>query len=229
MKQKKLHQKKQLLISDFFNDLFINGIDGVVIFFFITTGLMSAGMSNKHTVTIGIVVVITFALIMGISAYIARRAEKNHFLSLANVESLDAEDLKEKRLLENLGIGKRIQSLAQEEIEKDRVRWQNLIAKLEVNQSIKSNSPSLRSAVITGTVYILGGIIPIIPYYLATDGKSGLQYSSILSLFILFILGYFKSVSLKTPLITGAIASLFTGAFAGISGYLIAKLFIQII
>lgn len=229
MEQTNLHQKKQIFFSDFINDLFINGIDGVVIVFFIATGLMSAGLSNKIIVTTGSVVIILAALIMGISSYLARRAEKNQFFSLDNRDILDAEDIKEKRLLENLGIGKRIQSLAQEEIEKDRLLWRNLKTQLDGGQPVNIYEQAFRSAIITGASYIIGGIIPLIPYFFTTDIKTGLQYSSFLSLASLFILGFYKSSTLKTPLIGGAIASLFTGAVVGIAGYLIAKLFVHII
>ena len=226
MAQKEIHQKIQSVLSDFFNDLFINGIDGVIILFFITTGLMSAGISNRNISTIGIAVTLLVALIMSISTYIARRAEKKHFINLGNRDILDAEYLKEKRLLENLGIEKHVQSLAQEEIEKEHVLWQNLKTKLgEDLHSIREEHP-FRRAVITGASYISGGIIPLLPYFFISDVKTGLHYSSILSLPALFILGYFKSVILKTPLISGAITSLLTGALAGVGGYFLAKFFV---
>ncbi|MEO7316647.1 MAG: VIT1/CCC1 transporter family protein [Ginsengibacter sp.] len=229
MAQKELHQKNPSLLSYFFNELFINGIDGVVIVFFIATGLMSAGISNKNIIMTGISVVILAALIMGISAYISRKAEKNRFFSLANRDILNAQDLKEKKMLENLDIEKHTQELAQEEIEKDRALWQSLMTILDKDPGVNRYEHAFRSAAITGTAYILGGLIPLIPYLFEIESKTGLRYSSVLSLVTLFILGYFKSVSLKTPLIGGAIASLFKGALAGMGGYFIAKLFVQII
>ena len=229
MIQKKNHQKRQTFSSDFFNDLCINGNDGLIIIFFITTGLMSAGLSNIDIATIGMIAGILVVLVMTISAHLARRAEKKHFLSLDNQAILDAEDQQEKELLENLGIGKHIQSLAQEEIEKDRVLWRNLMAKLEEEKNVNKDVPALKRTLITGASFFIGCIIPVIPYILETDPKIALKYSGIFSLVTIFILGYFKSAALETPKITGAFASLFIGVFAGTGGYFIAKLFVQII
>jgi VIT1/CCC1 family predicted Fe2+/Mn2+ transporter len=229
MVQKKLVQKKQSSLSVILHDLFIKSMDGVVIVFFVSTGLISAGVSNKIIVTIGIGVSILAALIMGISAHLTGKEEKNHFSMLGDKGILDAEDLKEKKLLENLGLGKHIQSLAQQEIEKDRELWQNLWTKLNDEQSVDRNYFAFKGAGISFLSTIIGGMIPVIPYLFETDSRTALQVSSIFSLLTLFIFGYFKSVSLRTPLIGGAIGSLLKGALAGIGGYFIAKLFVQII
>lgn len=229
MAKKEFYRKIKSVSSDLFNDLFMNGIDGVIILFFTTTSLMSADFSNKNIITTGMVVLLFTALIMSISAYISHKAEKEHFLSLENKAVLDAEDMKERRLLENLGIGKHIQILAQQEIEKERELWHNLKIKLTENQTAKRNKNLFGSALITGLSYSVGGMIPLLPYFFSTDIKTGLYHSGLLSLITLFIFGYFKSSSLKTPQIGGAVASLLKGALAGMGGYFIAKLFIQII
>ncbi len=228
MIQKKLPQKKQSSLLVSLNDLFIKSIDGVVIAFFISTGLISASLSNKIIVIIGFGATILAALIMAISAYLAVKEEKNHFSKLGERVIMDAEDLKEKRLLESLGIGKHIQTIAQHEIEKDREIWQNLKTKLNDDQSIDRNDLALKSAGMSAISTIFGGMIPVIPYLFETNSRTALQVSSIFSLLSLFIFGYLKSVSLRAPLIGGAIGSLLKGALAGIGGYFIAKLFVQV-
>ena len=47
MEQSKLHQKEQVIATkNFLKDLFIKGIDAVVILFFVTTVITSAGASH---------------------------------------------------------------------------------------------------------------------------------------------------------------------------------------
>ena len=229
MVQRKLQQKRQSSFYVFLHDLFIKSMDGVVIVFFVSTGLMSANLPNKMIVILGTKVTILAAIIMAISAYLTGIEEKKHFSKLGDRDIMNAEDLKEKKLLENLGIGKHVQSLAQQEIEKDRELWQNLWTKLNDDQSVDRNNLGFNKAGISAISTIYGGMIPVIPYLFEKDSKSGLQSSIILSLITLFIFGYFKSVSLRTSLIGGAIGSLLKGVLAGMGGYLIAKLFVQII
>lgn len=229
MERSKLHQKERAVFAkDFFKDLFINGIDGVVILFFVTTGLTSAGVTQYILLVTAISVMILIALIMGVSAFIAAKEERNHFFTLVNPNLQEAEDLKEQRLLENLGIDIEVQSLAQEEIDKDRKHWQNLMIQLGDDQNLTDKIKPYRNGLITAVSYIFGGMIPIIAYFFTSNTNQALQVAGILSLTTLFIFGYFKSRYLETPLIGGAMASLFSGALAGITGYFIAKLFIQI-
>ena len=229
MKQSSLHQKKQPNLSDFLKDLSVRGIDGVVILFFVSTGLSSAGTSQYILLITAISVIILTALIMGISAFIATGQERTHFSLLENKDMQEAEDLKEQKLLKNLGINVEVQNLAQEEIDKDRKNWQNLVLQLNNEQNTSGDINPLRNVLITFASYIFGGIIPLAAYFFTQNTSVAFQYSGIISLTILFILGFLKSSYLKTPLIDGAMISLFTGALAGIAGYLIAKLFIHVI
>lgn len=226
MEQTNLHQKKNNF-RRIFKNLSIKSIDGVVILFFVTTGLTSAGASQHILLVTAIPVMVFISLILGVSAYITAKVEKKHFFGLGSSALQEAEDLKERKLLENLGISVEVQILAQEEIDKDRKHWQNLIMQLDDEQIMTDKINSIVNGLVTLLGYIFGGIIPITAYFFTSDTTIALKFTSIFSLTVLFILGYFKSFYLKTPLIGGAMASLFSGALAGIAGYFIAKLFTQ--
>ena len=216
-------------MREVFKTIFIKSIDGVIILFFVTTSLTSYGASQCVLLISAIPIMIFIALIMGISAVLATRAEQKHFFSSMNRDMQAEEDLKEKLLLENLGIGIEVQALAQEEIEKDRKNWQNLIVKLKDDENMTSTTNPFKNGLTTFFSYILGGTIPIAAYFFTENTFIALPYSSFLSLTVLFILGYFKSAYLKTPMIGGAMATLFSGLLAGIAGYFISKLFIQLL
>lgn len=229
MKESKLQKLKKGEEVNFWKNLFIKSIDGVTILFFITTCLTFSGASQNVLFMTSIPAIILIALIMGISAFIAAKEEKIHFFTLLNRDKQDAEDLKEKRLLENLGIGIGIQTLAQEEITKDRKNWLNLMMQLNNGQNMTSQINPLKNGVTTWLSYIIGGTIPLVAYFFTKNTNIAWQFASIISLTSLFVLGIFKSICLKSQVITGAMITLFSGAFAGIAGYFIAKLFIQVI
>ncbi|MEO6683964.1 MAG: VIT1/CCC1 transporter family protein [Ginsengibacter sp.] len=220
-----LQNKKNALFKNLYRALLINGTDGVIIVFFITTGLSSANASTNIILGTGIGAIILFALFMSASAYIAGKKEKKHFNLLLNKEFQDEEDLKEKRLLENLGIGIQIQKLAQEEIEKDRENWKNILVKLEYANSKTTTNSVFKNSALSGLSYIIGGIIPLTAYLFTTDIQTALQYSSIVSLTTLFVLGYFKSLILKQHLLGGAVYAVILGALAGLASFFIARHF----
>ena len=80
------------------------------------------------------------------------------------------------------------------------------------------------SALTIGAAYIVGGIIPLSPYFLTEHPKDGLMYSAIVTLVSLFIFGYFKSKLTGQPLFKGALKVMAIGAIAAAAAYGIAKL-----
>ena len=207
--------------------LFMKSIDGVILLFFLTTALSSAGASRNVILNFSIFMVFLIALIMGISSFISVRQERKLFYSLEDKEQQDVENLRELNLLKNLGIGREVQTLAQEEIEKERTQWNNLVNHLKNDQNLTTLSSPLKNGITTWFAFITGGIIPVMAYFFTDNPTIALKYAGIISLPVLFILGIFKSVYLKLPIIRGAMTALFSGAFAGIAGYFIARLFIQ--
>ena len=106
-----------------------------------------------------------------------------------NRDMVEAEDLKEQRLLENLGINVEVQNRAQQEIDKDRENWRNLMVQLNNGQNTSGDINPLRNSMITGVSYIFGGFIPLAAYFFILNTSVTFQYSGIISLTTLLILG----------------------------------------
>ena len=64
-----------------------------------------------------------------------------------------------------------------------------------------------KSAFNIGFSYIVGGMIPLSPYFFVSNGLDGLKISSVITLVCLFVFGYFKSKFTGVNKISGA----FTG------------------
>ena len=81
-----------------------------------------------------------------------------------------------------------------------------------------------KSAFNIGFSYIVGGIVPLIPYFIVDNTLKGLQYSAIITLICLFIFGYFKAKMTGINPITGGLKVMFVGAIAAGAAFGIAKL-----
>ena len=82
-----------------------------------------------------------------------------------------------------------------------------------------------KSALNIGISYIVGGIIPLSPYFFIADSKEALKISVIATLICLFIFGYFKAKYTGINKFSGAIRVTMIGAVAAAAAFGVAKLF----
>ena len=81
-----------------------------------------------------------------------------------------------------------------------------------------------QSAITIGLSYIVGGIIPLSPYFFIADSTQALYYSCGITMICLFVFGYFKSRVTGQPAIKGALKVLLIGALAAAAAFGMAKL-----
>ena len=88
----------------------------------------------------------------------------------------------------------------------------------------KPNANQARNSALTiGGSYIVGGIIPLLPYFFTKTPTQGLVYSAIFTLLSLFVFGYFKSKVTDQPPIIGALKVTIIGVLAAGAAYGIAR------
>jgi len=81
-----------------------------------------------------------------------------------------------------------------------------------------------KSAFNIGLSYIVGGLIPLSPYFFVHNGLTGLEISAVITLCCLFIFGYFKSRITGINPIGGAIRVMVIGALAAGFAFAVARL-----
>ena len=81
-----------------------------------------------------------------------------------------------------------------------------------------------KSALNIGVSYIVGGIIPLSPYFFISNSKEALKFSVIATLICLFVFGYFKSKITGVPILSGALKVMLIGALAASAAYGVAML-----
>jgi vacuolar iron transporter family protein len=81
-----------------------------------------------------------------------------------------------------------------------------------------------RSAFNIGLSYIVGGIVPLIGYFITPNPKEGLIVSSIMTVLFLLVFGYVKTKLTGNKPFYGAVKTVFIGVLAAGAAFLIAKL-----
>ena len=82
---------------------------------------------------------------------------------------------------------------------------------------------ALRSTMTIALAYIVGGLVPLSPYMLASGVHSAFLLSVAVTLHALFIFGFVKARYTGAPTLRGALQTLIIGALAGGAAYLIAR------
>lgn len=217
--------------SSFISDIVIGMSDGLTVPFALAAGVSSA-VSDTHIVTTaGLAELVAGAISMGLGGYLAGRTELEHYAAEKKNEYHEVATIPEKEKLEvrdifaGFGLSSQVQELATNEIIQDKDKWVDFMMQYELGLSEPDPKRATKSAANIGLSYVVGGIVPLLPYFFVATPIDGLKISAILTLCSLFIFGWFKSKATGQPLFSGAIRVMVIGAIAAAAAFLVAKTF----
>lgn len=224
------HIEEHLMSSDILRDIVIGMADGLTVPFALAAGLSGAVKDVNLIVIAGIAEIAAGSIAMGLGGYLAGKTEQDHYNSelrreYEEIERLPAVETEEVRVFfEGLGLSRDVQDRATAELVKDKDRWADFMMKHELGLEKPDPKRARKSAFNIGVSYIVGGFIPLSPYFFVEDGISGLKISAVVTLLCLFVFGYFKSKLTGTSPMQGAVKVAFIGAVAAGCAFAIAKL-----
>ncbi len=224
------HTEHHLQSSDLIRDVVIGMSDGLTVPFALAAGLSGAVDSTGLIVIAGLAEVAAGSIAMGLGGYLAGKTEIDHYNSELAREYQEVEDLPErekdevKQFFANLGLSEEIQDQAVSEMTKDKKKWVDFMMKYELGLDKPDLSRARKSAMNIGASYVVGGIIPLLPYFFTHDSTSALKISAVMTLLSLFVFGYFKSYITGVNPIGGAVRVMLIGAVAAACAFGIAKL-----
>ncbi len=225
------HNEEHVKSSEWIKDIVIGMSDGLTVPFALAAGLSGAVDSSVLVITAGIAEIAAGSIAMGLGGYLAGRAEIDHFDSEQKREYYEVENLRDKEIEEtreifaHMGLSAATVDAAVEELAMDKEKWVQFMMKYELDLESPDPKRARNSAFTIGISYIIGGIIPLSPYFFTDHPHDGLTYSVVVTLISLFIFGYFKSKLTGQPLFKGALKVMAIGAVAAAAAYGIAKLF----
>ncbi|MBY0482629.1 MAG: VIT1/CCC1 transporter family protein [Chitinophagaceae bacterium] len=225
------HVEQHLTSSETLTDIVIGMSDGLTVPFALAAGLSGAVNDNVHLIVVaGIAEIAAGSIAMGLGGYLSGKTEQEHYANelkreYDEIENLPLVEREEVRIFfEGLGLSSSVQEQAVEELIKDKHRWADFMMKHELGLEKPDPRRAGKSAFNIGASYVVGGLIPLSPYFFVSNGIEGLKISAIVTLVCLFIFGYFKSKLTGTPAFQGAIKVAVIGAIAAGCAFGIAKL-----
>jgi vacuolar iron transporter family protein len=224
------HHEEHLKSSDMLTDIVIGMSDGLTVPFALAAGLSGAVDSTHVIVIAGIAEVAAGSIAMGLGGYLAGKTEQDHYSSELKREYEEVEtkrdiEIKEvKEVFADWGLSETIQNQATEEIIKDKNKWVQFMMKHELHLDEPDPKRATKSAFNIGMSYVVGGLVPLSPYFFISNSIEALKISVVVTLICLFIFGYFKSKITGIAPIKGGLRVMLIGAVAAGAAFFIAKL-----
>ena len=226
-----LHHEEHVTSSELLTDIVIGMSDGLTVPFALAAGLSGAVSSTSIIVIAGIAEICAGSIAMGLGGYLAGKTEQDHYNSEFKREHFEVDHLRHMEIKEtkeffaNIGLSEELQEKATEEIARDKDKWVEFMMKYELGLEKPDPKRAKKSAFNIGVSYIVGGLVPLSPYFIVSSPVEGLRYSAIVTLICLFIFGWFKSKLTGITPLWGALRVTLIGAMAAAAAFGVAKIF----
>ncbi len=203
-----MERKRNLYADDRLYDIMIGLPDGLAVPFILAAGMSGAAASSTAIFTVGLVVTFAGAGAMGLSRYFTGRPHHT------------------PHRVHDIGLSAEVAKAITQDHSREKSRWDEFTEQFELGLDKTDPAQARKSAFHTSLAYILGGLVPILPFFF-TSSTEGLQWSASLTLLCLFISGYFKGRAIEQKPWQEAFRITLTGALAATAAFFAARLLFQ--
>ena len=215
--------------SGLVKDVIIGMSDGLTVPFALTASLSGVLNINHLIIISGIAEIAAGCVSMGLGGFLAGESEIDHYNEMLRKEYSEIETVPELELKEvsdallAAGVDEALSKQVALQISRNKDNWANFMMQVELKMEKPAENRALRSAVTIAFSYLVGGSIPLLPYIITNDHKTGFYASCTVTTIALVIFGYFKSKVTGQPLIRGTIKVAAIGIIAAATAFLLAK------
>ena len=176
-----VHVEEHMQGSEILTDIVIGMSDGLTVPFALAAGLSGAvGQDHINLIWIaGLAEIAAGSLAMGLGGYLAGKTEVDHYNAELKREYDEVEKVPDrekdevKEFFSGLGLSYEVQERAVEEMTRDKDKWVDFMMKYELGLDKPDPQRARKSAFNIGFSYIVGGLIPLSPYFFVTEGLTG--------------------------------------------------------
>jgi vacuolar iron transporter family protein len=225
------HIEKHFTATENVRDVVIGMADGLTVPFALAAGLSAAVTSTGIVVTAGLAEVAAGAIAMGLGGYLAARTDAEHYAAEEARESNEIDQLRDREIqeVETIFQGYGLQGEALNAVVaaliSNRQRWIDFMMRFELGLERPDPKRAPISAGTIGASYLVGGLIPLVPYMLAPDIGTALRISVATTAIALTCFGAVKGHFTGVNRIKAASQTLLVGGLAAGAAYWLAHLF----
>ena len=224
------HTEEHSQFSYIIRDAVIGLSDGLTVPFALEAGLSGATDSTALILTAGIAEIAAGAIAMGLGGYMAARTEADQYRSERQREVVEIEKvphIEEKEvtdILEEYGVPHEHALNVTAALKKNPERWVDFMMRFELGLEKPNSSELLHTPLTIGFSYIIGGMIPLLPYMIYDSAKAALPVSIVTTLLALAIFGALKGSFTGIGKTKSALQTTIIGGLAASVAFAVAKL-----
>lgn len=223
------HVEKHFTSSESVRDIVIGMSDGLTVPFALAAGLSGAVESSGIIITAGLAEVAAGAIAMGLGGYLAARTDAEHFASERSREERETEEMPEQEaaevaeVLRSYGLENNNVKSVVNSIRSDKKRWVDFMMRFELGLEEPNPKRASRSAFTIALSYVVGGLVPLAPYFVFRSVHHALIGSVIVTLLALLVFGYVKGMFTTARPFRSAWQTAVVGGLAAAAAFAIAK------
>jgi vacuolar iron transporter family protein len=227
---RRAHNEHHFNASETVRDVIIGMSDGLTVPFALAAGISGAIASSHIVVTAGIAELAAGGISMGLGGYLAARSDVDHYESERRREYEETNDVpdEERREIEAIFAGYGIDGAALKQlvdtVTSDKKHWVDFMMRFELGLEKPDPRRAPLSALRIGGSYVVGGLLPLIPYILVPQSQQALWGSIVVTFFALIAFGALKGKFTGTPIVRSAIETATIGGVAAAVAFALARL-----
>ena len=224
------HIERHFTAGETVRDIVIGMSDGLTVPFALAAGLSGAVSSTTIIITAGLAEIAAGSIAMGLGGYLAARSDAEHY---ASERLREQQEIKEMTGAEKAEVMDVFTSYGLSEVESTPIvealskrpdAWIDFMMRFELGLEKPDPKRALTSALTIAASYVVGGLIPLSPYFFLSPVTTALLFSVIATLLALLLFGYVKGRFTGASPLRSAFQTALIGGLAAAAAFLIARL-----
>lgn len=223
--------KKKLFNEAYLGEFVYGGIDGIITTFAVVAAVAGAGLSAGVVLVLGVANLISDAISMGVSAYLAEKSEREQYIKqrksvvVALEKGVAGSKNTVKKHLKKYGFtGTNLEAATEKVSSSDHAT--DFIMKEEHGMAEEPEG-AVQVGMATFIAFIIFGVVPLLAYIATTildlDISNEFSITIILSSLAFALIGYMKHRVTHSPVISSIIETMMLGLIAAGASYYIGR------
>ena len=225
------HIESHFASSKLVRDVVIGMSDGLTVPFALAAGLSGVVASTRLVVLAGLAEIAAGSIAMGLGGYLASRGDSEHY---ANERQREEREIVERTkdeeeeiydIFEEYGVSRKESDPVLQALKRNPTAWVDFMMRFELGLEEPERHRATQSAITIAVSYIVGGLIPLLPYILLHVSLRALLASVVITLAALSIFGAVKGRITGAGAWRSGLQTVLIGGIAAGAAYTLARLF----
>ena len=223
------HSEHHFQASATVRDIVLGMSDGLTVPFALAAGLSGTVATTRIIIVAGLAEIAAGSIAMGLGGYLASKTDVEHYLTERGREQAELRDHPEEEVAEVVqifaehGVGTEAAGRVAEELRSHPTAWLDFLMRFELGLERPDPRRAVRSAGTIAASYVVGGLLPLSPYFFLSHVPSALAGSVSVTLLALLIFGGVKGRFTGTNPARSGLQTALIGGLAAAAAFLIAK------